>query len=276
MNKMFLQALLLAGLSAQPLLAQAQGSGLEWRLSGYDVYFREPGQRQWQRAPGTAIDVSDGWVIGTDPAYGGYSIYRWNGLDWDRAPGGAVKIGGSYSNPWVVNDRGESFSWDGYDWRLETDDNFAQARVYVDRSAPTQLYQQRFRAERSPPVRIYEERIHVDRGPPARIHESREHLDRPWQEQRHDDRHDEHRDHDHDADQRTGGGVNFNSNQLRTEVRNQSRDERLPANAPAPASASAPARPAVPAPAPDPVAPVSRHEGATDDHHAHVHDRAEK
>ena len=34
-------------------------------------------------------------------------------------PGAGVEIGGSYSNPWVINNRGERFSWTGNGWREE-------------------------------------------------------------------------------------------------------------------------------------------------------------
>lgn len=86
-----------------------------WRLGervrgGYAIYHRG------HRVPGAAIDIADGWVLGTQRESGGYAIYRWNGRGWDQAPGGAVQIGGSYRNPWVVNNRGQRFSWNGYDW----------------------------------------------------------------------------------------------------------------------------------------------------------------
>ena len=89
-----------------------------WRLgNGYDHYgiYRWDG-RGWRRMPGSATDVGDGWVIGTDRRHGGYGIYRWNGHGWSRVSGGAVQIGGTYEQPWVVNNRGEQFFWNGYDW----------------------------------------------------------------------------------------------------------------------------------------------------------------
>ena len=92
-----------------------------WRLGlGHDHYgiYRWDG-RGWRRMPGSATDVGDGWVIGTDHRSGGYGIYRWTGRSWQRMPGGAVRIGGTYDQPWVINDRGEQFFWGGYDW-IET------------------------------------------------------------------------------------------------------------------------------------------------------------
>lgn len=89
-----------------------------WRLGlGNDYYgiYRWDG-RHWRRMPGSATDVGDGWVIGTDRRSGGYGIYRWTGRDWQRVSGGAVKIGGSYEQPWIINNRGKRYFWNGYDW----------------------------------------------------------------------------------------------------------------------------------------------------------------
>ncbi len=120
MKRLLLPALLLAGLALQPSLAAADNNGLEWRRgNGYDIWYRYPGEHNWRRAPGSARDVSDGWVIGTARKRGGYAIYRWDGRKWHEMPGAAVSIGGGYYNPWVVNDRGERFSWNGYTWVQE-------------------------------------------------------------------------------------------------------------------------------------------------------------
>jgi len=91
----------------------------QWRLGanrgrGYEIYHRDG--RGWRQVPGTALDLGDGWVIGTDRRSGGYGIYRWNGRDWDRVPGAAVEIGGTYNRPWIINNRGERFVWSGYEW----------------------------------------------------------------------------------------------------------------------------------------------------------------
>jgi hypothetical protein len=93
-----------------------------WRLGepvrgGYAIY-RQTG-RGWYRVPGAGIAIADGWVLGSGRENGGYAIYRSNGRGWDQAPGGAVRIGGSYQRPWVVNNRGQRFVWNGFDWRSE-------------------------------------------------------------------------------------------------------------------------------------------------------------
>lgn len=107
-----------------------------WRLSherlqnGFAIYRRQG--HAWYRMPGAAIAVADGWVLGSQREDGGFAIFRWNGHGWDQAPGAAVRIGGSYRQPWVINDRGQHFEWDGYDWRPSH-----QAR------RPDQLYSRR-------------------------------------------------------------------------------------------------------------------------------------
>lgn len=117
----FTGALLLTMVLSSISQVQADGardrfSGGEWRLGDHNqIYHRT--NRGWQRVQGFAIDVADGWVIGTDRRSGGYGIYRWNGYSFDRMPGGAVEIGGSYKRPWVINNRGERFEWAGRDWR---------------------------------------------------------------------------------------------------------------------------------------------------------------
>lgn len=102
-----------------------------WRLGyGHDSYgiYRWDG-RNWRRMPGSATDVGDGWVIGTDRRRGGYGIYRWNGRDWSRVSGGAVRIGGTYARPWVINNQGEKYYWNGYDWER----SWGGDRRYEDR-----------------------------------------------------------------------------------------------------------------------------------------------
>ncbi len=132
MKKLLLQAALLVGLASQPLLALAdddddrrfdrnRSGALDWRLGeqygrGYQIYYRS-GRDDWRRAPGAALDMGDGWVIGTDRRNGGFGVYRWSGYSWQRMPGAGVDIGGSFSNPWIINDRGERFHWTGSGWR---------------------------------------------------------------------------------------------------------------------------------------------------------------
>jgi len=116
----------------------------QWRLGanrgrGYEIHHRDG--RGWRRVPGYALDLGDGWVIGTDRRSGGYGIYRWNGRDWDRVSGGAVEIGGSYNQPWIVNNRNERFVWNGYEWDRTGYNGRRNLRGRADR--PGQYYSKR-------------------------------------------------------------------------------------------------------------------------------------
>lgn len=68
------------------------------------------------------VDVGAGgqvWVIGTTPAYGGYTIHHRTGATWETIPGGAVHIAvASDGQPWVVNAFGEIFRRTGNSWKL--------------------------------------------------------------------------------------------------------------------------------------------------------------
>ncbi len=124
-------AICLLGFAAGASARDRNYSG-DWKLGhGHDYYgIYDFDGRGWHRMPGSATAVGDGWVIGTDRRGGGYGIYRWNGRGWTRVPGGAVSIGGSYAEPWVINDRGEQFYWNGYDWDRARHSN---RRYYDDR-----------------------------------------------------------------------------------------------------------------------------------------------
>lgn len=130
-----------AGASAHDRFRDYSG---DWKLGhghDYNGIYRFDG-RDWRRMPGSATAIGDGWVIGTDRRGGGYGIYRWNGRGWTRVPGGAVSIGGSYDEPWVINDRGEQFFWNGYDWDRARHSN---RRYYDDRRDHSYDYDDRRR-----------------------------------------------------------------------------------------------------------------------------------
>jgi hypothetical protein len=72
--------------------------------------------------PGAATSIAVGannsvWVVGTNPAPGGYGIYRWTGTGWNPVAGGAVSIavdpGG---NPWVINSAHQIYHRVGNGW----------------------------------------------------------------------------------------------------------------------------------------------------------------
>jgi hypothetical protein len=70
----------------------------------------------WSLLRGCGSDIDKGvfgsvWVVGCNPAPGGYGIYKSNGNDWTPEPGGAVRIGvDPNGNPWVTNSVGQIYS----------------------------------------------------------------------------------------------------------------------------------------------------------------------
>jgi hypothetical protein len=90
---------------------------MPWAVNDINQTFRWTGST-WQLMPGSARDIADGWKIGTDAQPGGFGIYRWNGAQWIKMPGSAVRIGGTYTTPWVVNNESKIFRWNGSAWVL--------------------------------------------------------------------------------------------------------------------------------------------------------------
>lgn len=72
-------------------------------------------QANWNQLPGCAKSNAGAWVVGCDTAFnGGRGIYHWNGSSWGNPLGRAVDITlDATANPWVVNDSGRIFSWNG-------------------------------------------------------------------------------------------------------------------------------------------------------------------
>ena len=89
-------------------------------------YCAPNGAGTWQRMPGGAYDVGVGasgasWVIGTDPAYGGYGIYYRSGSSWIRSNGAAVRIAVDPAGvPWVVNVYGSIYRLVSGGWQQVT------------------------------------------------------------------------------------------------------------------------------------------------------------
>jgi N-acetyl-anhydromuramyl-L-alanine amidase AmpD len=114
------------------------------------------GGGRWQRLPGGAYDVGVGgsgssWVIGTDPAVGGYGVYHWTGSSWARSSGAGVRVAVDPAGvPWVVNVNGNIYrlaaggAWqqvtgiamdiaigsDGTTWAIATDDTLGGFGIY--------------------------------------------------------------------------------------------------------------------------------------------------
>lgn len=84
-----------------------------WLVNDGRRAFAEDSQG-WFALPGAATDIASygdsSWIIGNSPVPGGYTVHRFDGVDWDRYAGGAVAISvGPDGNPWVVNSYGETF-----------------------------------------------------------------------------------------------------------------------------------------------------------------------
>jgi hypothetical protein len=89
-----------------------------WVMTQGGTVFEWTG-KTWTHAPGkNATDVGDGWIISNETTPGGKKIYRWNfkTKTWVNIPGGAVRIGGTYSSPWIVNDGGAVFEYVDNKW----------------------------------------------------------------------------------------------------------------------------------------------------------------
>ncbi len=85
-----------------------------WVLDGkHRIYHWVSGS--WKKMPGSAVDVADGWAVAKSGV-----IFRWNQKikRWDRMPGRAVRIGGTYATPWVVNRNHQIFRWNGKKWTI--------------------------------------------------------------------------------------------------------------------------------------------------------------
>lgn len=77
-------------------------SGNPWIINESHQIYRRIND-QWQRLPGDARDVGIGANGAVWVAAGG-GIFHWNGLDWDRVSGSAVRIDvDPAGNPWVID-----------------------------------------------------------------------------------------------------------------------------------------------------------------------------
>ena|GEM_PF-6246470 len=79
----------------------------------------------WISRPGFAREIAVGsngsvWCIGVEEvAPGGGSVHHWNGTDWIRVEGAAVKIAvDPAGEPWILNSAGQIFRRSGEGWEL--------------------------------------------------------------------------------------------------------------------------------------------------------------
>jgi hypothetical protein len=77
----------------------------------------------WSTVDGRANDIGVGsngavWIVGTNPAGGGFEIFRWAGTTWTLVPGGAVRIAVDPSGEaWVVNQQDKIFRHTAAGWQ---------------------------------------------------------------------------------------------------------------------------------------------------------------
>jgi hypothetical protein len=81
-----------------------------------------PSRVTWTKIVDAGRDIAIGangtvWRIGNDPQPGGYGIYRLDGADWTRIPGGGVHIAvDPQGNAWVVTSARTVLRFNGKDW----------------------------------------------------------------------------------------------------------------------------------------------------------------
>ncbi|NOZ13037.1 MAG: hypothetical protein GXO69_05240 [Acidobacteria bacterium] len=109
------------GTVAAPPLSPGRISGslpCTWVVNNTGRVYRLTKNYGWQYIPGRkARDVGVGadgsvWIVGTNPVYGGYDIYRWIKNRFVRIDGGAVRLDvGPRGAPWVVNKMHDIYRW---------------------------------------------------------------------------------------------------------------------------------------------------------------------
>jgi hypothetical protein len=83
--------------------------GIPWLVNSSKQIWRGNGGNSFNQLPGLANDIGIGadgtvYIIGTDAQVGGFSIYKWNGSNWDLQNGAGVRIDVSPQGiPWLVN-----------------------------------------------------------------------------------------------------------------------------------------------------------------------------
>jgi|LauGreStaDraftv2_3_1035109.scaffolds.fasta_scaffold02418_2 hypothetical protein len=97
------------------------GTGNPWMVNETGNIYRWVGSA-WLQVPGAAIDIGASaggvWVLGTAKVSGGYEIFRLTGTStWTKVTGGAMRIDvDPKGNPWIVNDAGNVYRWNGNGW----------------------------------------------------------------------------------------------------------------------------------------------------------------
>lgn len=87
-----------------------------------DIIYAKRKDAYWYQMPGLARQVAAGannslYALGTGAATGGFSIFSWDGYQWQQMNGGATRIAvKGDGQPVVVNANGELLEWTGSAW----------------------------------------------------------------------------------------------------------------------------------------------------------------
>ena len=83
--------------------------GNPWIVNDNGKIYRRVDNR-WEQLFGAAKDIGIGangsvWIVGTNPVFGGYGIYQWDGRNWEGfSDDGALQISVDKDGiPWIVN-----------------------------------------------------------------------------------------------------------------------------------------------------------------------------
>jgi len=95
-------------------------SGHPWAVNDQGQIWHFDGS-SWRHLPGAARDIAIGgaghvYVLGTKAVAGGTAIYSWDGHEWKEFPhgGGGVHIAvDNHGYPWIVNDQGQIWRYNG-------------------------------------------------------------------------------------------------------------------------------------------------------------------
>jgi hypothetical protein len=110
-------------ISGGAVRVDVENNGNPWVVNSVGEIFKREGNA-WKKLPGRAKDIGIGaegsvYVIGTTPESGGYGIYKWNGADWTKINGGAVRITvDNTGTPWIVNSAGTIYKRNGNSWSV--------------------------------------------------------------------------------------------------------------------------------------------------------------
>jgi hypothetical protein len=87
-----------------------------------DIIYAKRKDAYWYQMPGLATQLAAGvnnalYALGTGTATGGFSIFSWDGYQWQQMSGAATRIAVKPDgHPIVVNSNGDLLEWNGSAW----------------------------------------------------------------------------------------------------------------------------------------------------------------